>query len=435
MKDTTDIIKGFSRLTKDEKIDLITTLYATDAASANALLNSYMHADAAVQKTHDGFAENTLSNYYLPYGIAPNVMVNGRLYAVPMVIEESSVVAAASKAASFWTCRGGFKARVDGMEKKGQVHLYYRGEKAVFERFFEQNRDKLIDAVRPITDKMTARGGGITSLVLKDLTHIESDYYQVDLSAITMDSMGANFINSVLEAVADEMKRLFKEQAVTGELEVIMCILSNYTPDCVAHVEVSAPVEDMAYGTMEGEVFASRFVRAVRMAEICVERAVTHNKGIMNGIDAVVLATGNDFRAIEACVHAYAARDGQYSSLSHAEIKDGVFRFWIDVPLALGTVGGLTRLHPLAGLSMDIMGRPSASELMMITAAVGLAQNFGAVASLVTSGIQRGHMKMHLNNILLSLGADETQVAAAKEFFKDRTVSHSAVAEFLNGKR
>lgn len=247
--------------------------------------------------------------------------------------------------------------------------------------------------------------------------------------------MGANFINSVLEAVADEMKRLFKEQAVTGELEVIMCILSNYTPDCVAHVEVSAPVEDMAYGTMEGEVFASRFVRAVRMAEICVERAVTHNKGIMNGIDAVVLATGNDFRAIEACVHAYAARDGQYSSLSHAEIKDGVFRFWIDVPLALGTVGGLTRLHPLAGLSMDIMGRPSASELMMITAAVGLAQNFGAVASLVTSGIQRGHMKMHLNNILLSLGADETQAAAAKEFFKDRTVSHSAVAEFLNGKR
>ena len=435
MKDTLDIIKGFSRLTKEEKIDLITTLYATDATAAKSLLDNYMHADDTVQKTHDGFAENTLSNYYLPYGIAPNVLVNDRLYAVPMVIEESSVVAAASKAASFWTWRGGFKARVDSMEKKGQIHLYYRGEKVVFERFFEQNRDRLLEAVRPITDKMTARGGGITSLELKDLTHIENDYYQVDLSAITMDSMGANFINSVLEAVAGEMKNLFAAQCVEGELEVIMCILSNYTPECVAHVEVSAPVEDMAYGGMDGKTFASRFVRAVRMAELCVERAVTHNKGIMNGIDAVVIATGNDFRAIEACVHAYASRDGQYSSLSHAEIKDGVFRFWIDVPLAMGTVGGLTRLHPLAGLSMDILGRPSASELMMITAAVGLAQNFGAVASLVTSGIQRGHMKMHLNNILLSLGANDEQMSAAKEFFKDRTVSHSAVAEFLNGNK
>lgn len=426
-----NIIKGFSRLDKEEKIDRITSMFTADAAKSTALLNSYIHHDAAVQKVHDGFAENTLSNYFLPYGIAPNVMVNGRLYAVPMVIEESSVVAAASKAAAFWAERGGFKARVDGMEKKGQIHLYYRGDKSVFVEFFESNREALLNAARPITEKMTARGGGISSFMLKDLTHVEDDYFQVDISAITMDSMGANFINSTLECIAGEMKRLFKEQKVSGELEVIMCILSNYTPDCVAHVEVEARVEDMAYAGMEGKTFAERFVRAVKMAELCVERAVTHNKGIMNGVDAVVLATGNDFRAVEACAHAYAAREGRYSSLSHAYIKDGVFCFWMDIPLALGTVGGLTRLHPLASLSMDIMGHPSASELMMITAAVGLAQNFGAVSSLVTSGIQRGHMKMHLNNILLSLGANDDQIAAAKEFFKDRTVSHSAVAEFL----
>jgi hydroxymethylglutaryl-CoA reductase len=161
-------------------------------------------------------------------------------------------------------------------------------------------------------------------------------------------------------------------------------------------------------------------------------RAVTHNKGIFNGIDSVVLATANDFRAIEACGHAYAARDGQYRSLSRCIIKDDTFRFELEIPLALGTVGGLTTLHPLAKMSLQILGQPSARELMQVIAATGLAQNFGALRSLVTTGIQAGHMKMHLQNILIHFGATPAQIEEAKVYFDDRTVSFTAVREFMD---
>ena len=167
------------------------------------------------------------------------------------------------------------------------------------------------------------------------------------------------------------------------------------------------------------------------MAALSVDRAVTHNKGIMNGVDAVIVATGNDFRAVEACAHAYAARDGQYTSLSQAWVENDEFYFSMEIPMAVGTVGGLTRLHPLAALSMELLGNPSAGQLMEIAACVGLAQNFSAVRSLITSGIQRGHMKMHLGNILRTLGATEKQEQAAKEYFSDKTVSFRAVEEFL----
>jgi hydroxymethylglutaryl-CoA reductase len=183
---------------------------------------------------------------------------------------------------------------------------------------------------------------------------------------------------------------------------------------------------------MSGEEFAKRFERAVKIAKVDVNRAVTHNKGIFNGIDAVILATGNDFRAIEACGHAYAARDGQYRGLSSCSVKDGMFRFELSIPLALGTVGGLTNLHPLAKTTLDILGQPNASELMQIVACVGLAQNFGALRSLVTTGIQKGHMKMHLLNILNQLDANQEQIEHAKKHFVNKTVSFSAVREEIN---
>ena len=168
------------------------------------------------------------------------------------------------------------------------------------------------------------------------------------------------------------------------------------------------------------------------MAECDPYRATTHNKGIMNVIDAVILATGNDFRAVEAGAHAYAARNGQYSSLTHCSVEDGQFHFFIELPLAIGTVGGLTKLHPLAKKSLEILGQPSAEELMQIVATVGLAQNFGAVKALTTSGIQAGHMKMHLTNILNSLKATTQQTEAAVEYFQDKVVSHSAVRAYLH---
>jgi hydroxymethylglutaryl-CoA reductase len=182
---------------------------------------------------------------------------------------------------------------------------------------------------------------------------------------------------------------------------------------------------------MDPTTFANKFTKALRIAHLDVHRATTHNKGIFNGVDAVALATGNDFRAIESCGHTYAARSGQYRSLSHAEIKYGVFRFWLDLPLAVGTVGGLTSLHPLAKRSLEMLGKPSADELMMIIAAAGLAQNFAAVRSLVTTGIQKGHMKMHLMNILNHLEASEKEAFEVLAHFKDKLVSFTAVREFL----
>jgi hydroxymethylglutaryl-CoA reductase len=249
--------------------------------------------------------------------------------------------------------------------------------------------------------------------------------------------MGANFINSVLEEFGLLLKDIFTSlpafENQPQTVEIIMAILSNFTPECLVRASVECPIEalwDKNLG-MEAAAFAEKFAKAVRIAEIDPYRATTHNKGIFNGIDAVILATANDFRAIEACGHTYAAKDGQYSSLSHCEIKDGTFRFWLDMPLAIGTVGGLTKLHPLAKCALDILGQPSAEELMQVVAAVGLAQNFAALRSLTTTGIQKGHMKMHLMNILNHLGASDADCEAALAHFEDKTVSFSAVRDFL----
>jgi hydroxymethylglutaryl-CoA reductase len=216
-----------------------------------------------------------------------------------------------------------------------------------------------------------------------------------------------------------------------------MAILSNYTPECLVRASVSCSIEDLG-NVCEGidpHSFADKFYKAIRIAQIDPYRATTHNKGIMNGVDSVVLATANDFRAIESSCHAYAAKDGQYRSLSSCSIKDGQFTFWLDLPLALGTVGGLTKLHPLAKRSLELLGQPSAPELMMIVAATGLAQNFAAVRSLITTGIQQGHMKMHLKNILIHMNTTEKEMEKAVQYFEDKVVSFSAVREFLEGQR
>jgi hydroxymethylglutaryl-CoA reductase len=216
-----------------------------------------------------------------------------------------------------------------------------------------------------------------------------------------------------------------------------MAILSNYTPDCRVKAFVECEISDLNDPSlgMSAEEFAEKFARAIRISKVDVTRATTHNKGIFNGIDAVVVATGNDYRAVEACGHAYAARDGQYRGLSDVSLENGKFRFSLEIPLAIGTVGGLTSLHPLARLSLMMLGRPSASELMKIVATIGLAQNFAAVRSLITSGIQKGHMKMHLMNILNHLEASEKESEQAKKYFENEVISFKSVREFVSGLR
>lgn len=425
-------IEGFSKLTKDQKIEWIAEKYTTNTQDTIATLTRYWNTDATLQKLHDEFIENTISNYYLPLGIAPNFLINDKLYAIPMAIEESSVVAAASKAAKFWLNKGGFKTTVLGTEKVGQVHFMFRGNSKKIETFFKHIKPIIIEESLHLTKNMVKRGGGVLDIELRNKTKDLADYYQLHCTFETQDAMGANFINSCLEQFAQTLKREaenYHDFTTNDEkVEVVMSILSNYVPNCIVRAEVSCPVEDLNDDkTIAPTEFAEKMIRAVNIAKVEPYRAVTHNKGIMNGIDAVVLATGNDFRAIEAGIHAYAAKNGSYTSLTHASIDKGIFKFWIEIPLALGTVGGLTGLHPLVKLALEILQKPTAKDLMQIVAVAGLAQNFAAVRSLVTTGIQQGHMKMHLMNILNQLGATDNEKNILVNHFKKNTVTHSGV--------
>ena len=429
-------ISGFSRLSKEEKIDWIVSQYFNQKPEAKDTLTSYWNQDEKRQALHDDFIENTISNYYLPLGVAPNFNINGKLLTIPMAIEESSVVAAAAKAAKYWGERGGFKTEIIGEEKIGQVHFIYTGDAAKLRSFITEITPRFLEDVSDITANMIKRGGGITGLELRDKTAEMQDYFQLHLTFHTVDSMGANFINSCLEAIAKRLQHYINQDdrftSEEKEIEIVMSILSNYVPNCIAKAWVRCPIEELeAEEGLSKRAFAEKFVRAVKIAQLEPYRAVTHNKGIMNGVDAVVIATGNDFRAVEAGAHAYAARQGQYGSLSKAFIEGDEFCFELELPLAIGTVGGLTKLHPLVKWSMELLGNPSAKELMQIIAVAGLAQNFAAVRSLVTSGIQKGHMKMHLLNILNQLNANDSQKEKAIEYFKTTAVSYSAVENFL----
>ena len=429
-------ISGFSKLSKREKIKWLVENFFKDPEAVMRELKSYWLPNDEQQKIFDGFSENTISNYHMPYGVAPNFVIDGKTYCVPMVIEESSVVAAASAAAKFWMDRGGFKTTVLSTEKIGQVHFEWHGTEERLQELAPDIINNIKDAIKPIVANMEARGGGATDFKFRKLQDL-NNIYQLVVTFETKDSMGANFINSVLEQSARTMELFFVSSNLVNEderdMQIIMSILSNFTPNCLVRAEVSCPIEDLGVfpDGMTALDFAHKFHRAIQIAQVDMYRATTHNKGIFNGIDAVVIATGNDFRAIEACGHTYASRKGRYTSLSHCTVDDGMFRFWLEIPLAIGTVGGLTALHPIAKRSLELLESPDGPTLMRIIAATGLAQNFAAIRSLVTTGIQKGHMKMHLLNILNHLGASENQMLSAQEYFSDKVVSYSAVRDYL----
>ncbi len=429
-------VTGFSKLKKEEKINWLLKTYLKDSPASENVLKQYWNQNEELQQLHEEFTENTISNFYLPFGIAPNFLINEKLLAIPMTTEESSVIAAASKAAKFWQTRGGFKVEVLNTEKNGQVHFKFGGDSKKLEKFFEESKPVLLASVESITRNMTKRGGGVLDIKLLDKTHLLENYFQLFCTFETKDSMGANFINSCLEKFADTLKQeASKYSEFTSEekeIEVIMSILSNFVPKCIVRAEVSCPVSELSEdNNIDPKAFAEKFLTAIKIAEVEPYRAVTHNKGIMNGIDAVVLATGNDFRAVEAGIHAYACKDAKYASLTHASVENGIFKFWMEIPLALGTVGGLTNLHPLVKVAFEILQKPNAKELMQIIAVAGLAQNFAAVKSLVTNGIQQGHMKMHLMNILNSHNATANEKDELVHYFKKHTVTHSSVSEQL----
>ncbi len=428
-------VSGFSKKTKEEKIQWLTSTFLSNDSMAISTLKQYWNNDEKLQKLHDGFIENTISNYYLPFAIAPNFLINGTIYTIPMVIEESSVVAAASYSAKFWLNKGGFSTEVISTTKNGQIHINFFGNDNDIQDFFSEIKPTLLNSIVAIEKNMKKRGGGLLEISLVNSTETLKGYYQLHCTFETKDAMGANFINTCLEEIA----KTFEDIAINHSVfvvnntfpEVAISILSNYVPECLVRAQVQCPVEQLSSNGIDGKTFANKFVRAVAIANVEKRRAVTHNKGIMNGIDAVILATGNDFRAVEAGVHAYASKDGNYSSLTYASVEGNTFTFGIEIPLAIGTIGGLTSLHPLVKLAFDILQKPNAKKLMQIIAVAGLAQNFAALLSLVTTGIQKGHMKMHLMNILNQMEATPTEIDKTIHHFNENSISHSTVVSYI----
>ncbi len=426
-------IEGFSGLNRADKIKLAAT-YTGDPDNFIQILQHHWHPDQVQQKRYEEFTENVVSNYFLPYSLAPNFRINGKNYLVPMVTEESSVVAAAASAAKFWWPLGGFSTRILEMDKAGHIHFIWKGNHRKISDLVSEIEPGFREVLMPVTGKMTGRGGGIRSIRLRDCSGSLEGYYQIEVIFNTSDAMGANFINTCLETMADYMRHQADLRGLSDRLEIIMAILSNYTPGCTVSCSVECKVQDLSvlHPDGNGQAFARKFETAAKIARHNVHRAVTQNKGIFNGIDAVLMATGNDFRAAEAAGHAWASKDGTYRGLTEVELKNDVFSCRIEIPLSVGVVGGLTRSHPMAGASLMLLGNPDAAGLMAIAASTGLASNFSAIRALITGGIQQGHMRMHLMNILNQLGATESEKQQAFQFFKQEAVSYSGVSAFID---
>jgi hydroxymethylglutaryl-CoA reductase len=434
----TKLIKGFSKLSLEEKRHFI-SLFCKDPESAEKNMNDYLFSDPEQRKHFLELSENTISSFHLPYGIVPNVVVDGKIYHVPMAVEESSVVAAASHSARFWSEREGFRVKQLTVEKPGHVYFRWFTDPAILKKQWEPLKSYLLERLKKTTASMVHRGGGILSVELMDETSRLDRLYKIEMTVDTVNSMGANFVNTCLEDIAEGLEIFFHDEMnlSADDYQVVMAILTNNTPGCTVTLEASCKTGELQ-SVSEGlpvEEFADKMAFAYQIANVDPFRATTHNKGIMNGVDAVLVATGNDFRAAEAASHAFASGSGKYRSLSWCTLDDGIFSIGITLPLAVGTIGGITNLHPLAKLSLEILGNPTAKELMGIVAAVGLATNFAAVRSLVTTGIQKGHMRLHLSNILNSLNAPPDKRKEAESYFRKKKVSFNAVKHFLDEKK
>ena len=426
------VFSGFSKFSRNQRINYLIQNTLLNDSEAHGF-DDYRSSNENQQRVYSEMIENYIGNFPIPMGVVTNMVINDETFIVPFVTEESSVIAAASKAAKFWAERGGFRATIPGMVKKGQVHFTWNGKPPIIKELFPIIRERLFDAANVLTEKMRQRGGGITAIQLIDKTDELQNYYQIDVAFETADAMGANFINTCLEKISSELLNINDLNINDTKVEVIMAILSNYTPDCLVRCWVECPVEMLEGWNKElsCNAFVTKFKQSVDIAKLDISRAVTHNKGIFNGIDAVLLATGNDLRATSASAHAYASREGKYRGLTTVRLSETTFTYELELPLAIGTVGGITGIHPMVKNSLAMLNNPDARKLMMIAAASGLASNFSAIASLITTGIQAGHMKMHLSNILNQLNANYLESEKARSYFIDKAMSYSAVEAFI----
>jgi hydroxymethylglutaryl-CoA reductase len=397
----TSRISGFFRLTADERRKFTGQWAALSPDQTESLKGGGLTLGAAAQ-----MIENAVGLYAMPMGIATNFLINGRDVLVPMVIEEPSVVAACSNAARIFRAGGGVEASSDEPVMIGQIQVLDIPDLVAAAEAIARNRQQLIDAINAEGGSIVRRGGGVRDIRSRSFAESAvGPMLVVHILMDTRDAMGANAVNTAAEFIAPQIAEL------TGG-RVNLRILSNLTDERKARASVRIPSDALSTGDVSGDDVIDAIVEASVFAEIDPYRAATHNKGIMNGVDAVVIATGNDWRAIEAGAHAYAARSGRYISLSTwRRASDGSLEGMLEMPLAVGIVGGATRVHPTARAALQILGVSTARELAEICAAVGLAQNFAAIRALATEGIQRGHMQMHARQLATAAGASPHEVA------------------------
>lgn len=375
----------------------------------------------------DHMIENQIATYELPLGVALNFLIDGKEYVVPMAIEEPSVIAAASNAAKIINQAGGFTTSITERVMIGQVALKEVPDMEQAERLVREQKERILQIANDAHPSIVKRGGGARDLVVRNIpADAEAGtppFFVVHLHIETLEAMGANIVDTMVEAVKPILEELTGGKALMG-------ILSNLATECLATATCRIPVSLLAHGEFSGEEVRDRIIEATQFAYVDPYRAATHNKGIMNGIDAVVIATGNDWRAIEAGCHAYAARSGQYRTLSSwtkAENGDLIGR--LTIPLPIGAVGGAIGIHPGAQLTKRILGYQDAKELEAIIVSVGLAQNFAAIRALVTEGIQKGHMALHARSLAISVGASGDEIEQVASELKKHKKMNSALAK------
>jgi len=399
-------LENYRNLSPAERLAMLASTVGLTAAETDLLA----HPGALPLDRANGMIENVVGTFELPFAVATNFQINGRDYLIPMVVEEPSIVAAASYMARLARSSGGFETSSTLPIMRAQIQVIGLTDPYGARLRVLAARDEIITAANARDRVLIGLGGGCRDIEV----HVFADTPRgpmmvVHLLVDVRDAMGANTVNTMAETVAPIVEQL------TGAT-VRLRILSNLADLRIARARVSLPAAALATANFSGERMIDGILDAYVFAAIDPYRAATHNKGIMNGIDPVVVATGNDWRAIEAGAHAYAARSGRYTSLTHWErATDGSLVGTLEVPMALGLVGGATKTHPLSQLALRILGVGSAQELAEVTVAVGLAQNMAALRALATEGIQRGHMALHARNIAIvagAVGSEIDQVAA-----------------------
>lgn len=404
--------KKFYQMTQSERLAKLVKENRLSAKEAAQLsMDTVLPAKIA-----NNLIENQISECSIPLGLAQNFIINGNPKLIPMATEEPSVIAAASNAGKIVAAAGGFKTRVVNQEMIGQIVLRNVEEADYYRQLILKNEKELFKVAEESYPSIYRRGGGLRSLAIRNF---EKGYLSIDLSVATLDAMGANILNTILEAVAREIQQMLPDT------EVLFSILSNYATESIVEATCEIPLDVI------GENVAEKIVAASEFSKLDPYRAATHNKGIMNGIDAVVLATGNDTRAVAAAVHAYAARNGHYQGLTEWWIEGTRLYGKLAIPMKVGIVGGATKVLPKAQTSLKLLDINSAAELSEIIVAVGLAQNLAAVRALVTDGIQKGHMAMQSRSLAITAGAKENEIAEVSKALRSAQQMNLAEAEAI----